>query len=357
MLGLASSVPAVLLSLVLVVSGIAKIRDSASVRESFVTLQLPPWLTRSAAPLLLPWAELVLAVALLALAGRLAVVVAGAVVALFVAYLVVILRAAGFDHPVECGCLGRLGLGVVGRVTVVRNAFLVLLAVWTLVDALGGNSVAVRWLAAEPAGWAWLAVVVMGVLLGGLMVYAGQRGTSDSAASAPFDTATPPPGAPATDDEDVGDYERTPIPHLPLTTPDGQTTTLRRLAGARARLLVFINPGCGSCLPALEAVPRIRKRAPQLGIHLVFLSGDDAQNPYVTPEALGDEWFTDPQGIFVDSLEIYSPAAVLLGADGYLAGGPVQGADGVREFFDDIAAALAAGEGPGDTADEWSVSG
>ena len=45
-----------------------------------------------------------------------------------------------------------------------------------------------------------------------------------------------------------------------------------------------------------------------------------------------------------------TPSAVLLGADGLLAGGPVGGGDEVREFVDDIIAQLAqAAVGPGDS--------
>ena len=41
-----------------------------------------------------------------------------------------------------------------------------------------------------------------------------------------------------------------------------------------------------------------------------------------------------------------TPAAVLLGADGYLAGGPVVGADVVAEFVDDVLDALSEQPGP-----------
>lgn len=364
MLGLASSIPALLLSLVLVISGVAKLCDGASVRESFVTLQLPPRLSRGPAPALLPWGELVLAGFLLVAWGPLAVVTAIAAVVLFVAYLVIIVRAVRFDHPVECGCLGRLGLGVVGPPTVVRNLVLVLLAGWTVADAVAGRSVLARWLQAEPAGWAWLGVTTAALLVAGLMVYAG-RGESmgDAGAAGGITGSAGAPdvigagahavghraGIPDTGTHDAGihdaaddpaDYERTRIPHLPLTTPDGSTVTLRRLAHTRARLLVYINPGCGACLPALAAVPGIRRSAPQLGTHLVFARAEDANNAYVTAEALGAEWFIDPDGIFALSMEMFSPSAVLLGADGYLAGGPVVGVASVQNFFDDIAAAL-----------------
>lgn len=338
---LASTVPALLLAVVLVVSGIAKARDAESVTESFITLQLPPWMARSIAPTLLPWAELALAVALIVLGGWLGGIAAAAAVVLFAAYLWVIARALGFDHPVECGCLGRLGLGVVGPVTVVRNILLLTIAVWALIDQLAaGRSVVSRWLEAGADGWAWLGVVAISVLTAGLMVYAGQdRDRSVADPAVPAEAYAVESGDNV--DVDPEDYERTPIPYLPLRRPDGSVVPMRMLAMDRARLLIMINPGCGSCVPVLDALPDFRRRVPQIGVHLMFFYPDAAENPYVTPEMLGDEWFVDEDSVVSMTMQLASPSAFLLGTDGYLAGGPVVGRDDVLEFFEDIAAALA----------------
>ncbi|WP_425309461.1 MauE/DoxX family redox-associated membrane protein [Ammonicoccus fulvus] len=340
----ASTVPALLLAVVLVVSGIAKARDGESVTESFITLQLPPWLARSVAPALLPWGELVLAVALVVLGGWLGGLAAVAAVLLFAAYLWVIARALEFDHPVECGCLGRLGLGVVGPVTVVRNVLLLGLSVWTLIDqVVAGRSVLSRWLDAGSANWAWLGAVAVSVVTAGLMVYAGKDRTETT--DAPAVAAAAPEayaGEPGDDVEtDPEDYERTPIPYLPLRRPDGTVVPMRTLAMDRARLLIMINPGCGSCVPVLDALPDFRRRVPQIGVHLMFFYPDAAENPYVTPDMLGDEWFVDEDSVVSMTLQLASPSAFLLGTDGYFAGGPVVGRDDVLEFFDDVAAALA----------------
>lgn len=335
MLALASTIPAILLAMVLVISGLAKLRDRAAVQESFVTLRLPAALTRSVAPALLPWGELALAVALLVLPGWADLLTGVAAVGLFAAYLIVIARAVGFDPPVECGCLGRLGLGVVGPVTVVRNALLVGLALWSLADAaLADRSVAARWLAAEAAGWAWLAVSAIGVAVAGLMVYARRDRAGTPA------PAAPPTLAEIAEDDEDDDYVRMPIPFLPLERPDGERITLRLLASNQARLIVWINPHCGTCTRVLDRVPALRSRVPRIGTHLVFARAEDAAAVSVTHEALGDEWFVDRDSVVAQSMELASPSAFLLGADGYLAGGPVVGTDAVLEFFGDIVAAL-----------------
>jgi hypothetical protein len=344
---LVSSIPAILLATVLLVSGVAKLRDSAAVRESFITLRMPPWLTRSIAPMLLPWGEVVLAIALIVLSGPLFVAAAIATLGLFLAYLVIIARANRFDEPVECGCLGRLGLGMVGPVTVVRNTVLVAVAILALVDAFAEQSILDRWLEADSAGWAWLGAVALGVVLTGLMVHAGRdpRGAESpaSAADAPHPAGHDAGGGVDADgDVEEADYERTPIPHISLVTPGTEhRVTLRQLATTHARLLVYVNPGCGACVKVLDALPGLRERIGHIiGIHLVLARDDYVENPYLTPEALGNEWFLDPERVFSGTLQLASPGAVLLGADGYLAGGPIVGAQSVIEFFEDIVAVL-----------------
>ena len=49
----------------------------------------------------------------------------------------------------------------------------------------------------------------------------------------------------------------------------------------------------------------------------------------------------DREGSVAHLFAVGSPAAVLLGADGLLAGGPIQGESQVVEFLDDVAAQLA----------------
>lgn len=56
--------PPLVAALLLVVSGVAKVRHPEETRSAFGELRLPRALTRSPAPVLLPWAEIVLAVAI-----------------------------------------------------------------------------------------------------------------------------------------------------------------------------------------------------------------------------------------------------------------------------------------------------
>ena len=64
----------------------------------------------------------------------------------------------------------------------------------------------------------------------------------------------------------------------------------------------------------------------------------------VMPYLAGHAYF-DPFGIARAAFGVGTPAAVLLGTDGMLAGGPVQGEDDVRAFVAEVAEQPARGAG------------
>jgi hypothetical protein len=154
-------VPPLLLVAVLVVSGVAKLRVPDDTASVFEKLRLPRFLLRFRAPRILPYAELALAAMLLLLPGRWYVVASTLALALFALYLVVVVRALGFGHPVRCGCFGRLGLGWVTRQTVVRNSVLLGVALITWIDSWRGEAVLPRLADAGEDLW-WLAAVLLG---------------------------------------------------------------------------------------------------------------------------------------------------------------------------------------------------
>lgn len=328
------SVPALLLALVLVVSGIAKVRDPQSTQESFHTLRLPLWLTRSAAPRLLPWAEIVLAGGLLLTSGWVQVLVALAAIALFTAYLVLIVRASRFPDKVECGCLGKLGLGTVGTVTIVRNVLLLALAAATLaaatlVDPSRAGSVIARLVDADAGEWGWLAAVAVAILVTGLMTYA-----SGSGPAAEFPEEEVP--------EEFVEYERRPTPTLFLTDIHGDRHNLVALAAAQARLVIYGEMRCGGCLTVLETLPAFQAANPEIAVHVLVDSYDmDARAKIPAELAV----FVDPELIFVQFFQLKAPGAVLFGADGLLAGGPASGKDAVLALLAEISDALAEARG------------
>lgn len=317
--------PPLVLAALLVVSGVSKVRRVEATRSAFAQLDLPRALTDSPAPRVLPWAEIVLAVALVAVPPPGAVSVAVLVLLLFVAYLGVIARALAFDHPVTCSCFGELGLGEVTRRTLVRNLLLVLLAVLTLWSATATSSVAARVVDADATIWAWLGlVVVTAVTL--TATFGGTKG--DRLASSP---------APGPAEEEL-DYARQPIPFAALEDADGTSYPLTDLISEGAVLLVFISPGCGPCA---EPIARLPRWATELGPVRVRAVVSVPVSAAVTaaPELEGLV-LHDPRGTLGRIFGTGTPGGVLLGGDGLLAGGPVRGTDEVLEFVADIRAEL-----------------
>lgn len=315
----------ILLALVLVVSGVAKLVNLSTAQDAFVSLRLPTFLVRLRAPQILPFAEIVLAIALLVTSGPLAVLVAVAALCVFVAYLVVIVRALGFDESVTCSCFGKLGLGAVDRFTAVRNAILVALAVLTLVDATHGHSVVHRMSQFNGGQWLWLGGVLAAIILTWLI--AGDRG-DDAPTAAPNHSAG-----------DTDEYLRAPIPFGRLRRPDNETVTFRALARSEAVLLLYVSPTCGSCVQVIEKARTWQRETDAVHTYLVL-----PMAPTSTPHGLADpedfDLLFDPESEMYNLFQTGTPTAILLGADGYLAGGPVVGFEPVAELLDDILAQL-----------------
>lgn len=312
--------PPLLLAGLLVLSGGAKARHTDATRSAFRELRVPATLADSAAPRALPWVEIVLAAALLLLPRPVAVPVAVLALLLFVTYLAVIARALTFDHPVTCGCFGELGLGEVTRRTLVRNVLLVLLAGLTVWSTAGEPSVAARLLGASAGTWAWLGLVVLG---GAVLVttFGGTKG------------APPLP-------EGGTDYERQPLPFATLADEEGGTLTMHELTTDGAVLLLFLSPGCGSCRPIIERLPQWSAGLGPVRVRAVV--AQSLETAIAAAPELAGRVLRDEKGVTARIFRVGTPGAVLLGGDGLLAGGPVQGAE-VLDFYEDVRAELVDG--------------
>lgn len=321
--------PPLLVGVLLLVSGVAKVRHPEETRSAFSQLQMPRSLTDSPAPAVLPWAEVLLAVALVLAPPPFALVVAGLALVLVVVYLAVIVRALGFGHPVTCSCFGRLGLGEVTRRTAVRNVLLVVAAALAVWSATADASVAARLVDASATTWVWLGLVVLTVAVV-VVTFGGTKGVTSSA-----DGIGEVAGA---QDGDEDDYDRQPIPFATLVEESGHETTMHELTAGGAVLLVFVSPTCGSCRPVIDQVEAwdeglgpVRLRA------VVFTALEDV---VAAEPTLAGRVLQDPSAITSRIFRVGTPGAVLLGADGMLAGGPVEGTDAVQAFYDDVRAEL-----------------
>ncbi|WP_068251929.1 TlpA family protein disulfide reductase [Janibacter corallicola] len=316
--------PPLLLAVLLAVSGVAKLRRRNDVISAFRELGMPAWLTDSPAPRMLPWVELVLAGALLAAPAPPSLGVATLTLLLFVAYLVVILRALRFDHPVTCGCFGRLGTGEVSRRTVARNVLLLGLAGLTMWSATEKEAIVVRLLQASGAVWAWLALTAVTAVLVWLTVAPAKGG--------------PVPRSPVSRDQGAEEYVPTPIPYASLVDASGTTLPLRDLIREGAHLLVFVSTTCGSCAEAIASIPEWDRR---LGpVRVSAATWRPVADVLEDHPDLKGHLLQDPSATTARIFGIGTPGAVLLGGDGMLAGGPVHGGVAVRDFVADVRAEL-----------------
>lgn len=319
--------PPLLIAVLLLISGAAKVRHPEETRSAFNQLRLPGLLTDSPAPRVLPWAEIVLAIALLAVPAPFAVVVAVVALVLFVSYLVVIVRALGFDYPVTCSCFGRLGLGEVTRRTAVRNVLLVVLALLAVWSATAPDSVVARLATARAETWLWLALVVLTVAV----VVATFGGTKGGPLASPTATDEAAEG-------ELVDYARQPLPYASLEDETGRSLPLTTLISQGATMLVFVSPGCGPCATPIERIPAWDELLGPVRVRAVVSMPLEAALGSVPH--LAERILHDPQATLARIFGIGTPGAVLLGGDGLLAGGPVQGSADVLAFVDDVHAEL-----------------
>lgn len=318
--------PPLLLALLLIVSGVAKARHTDATRSAFAQLELPRALVDSPAPRLLPWAEIALGLALVVAAPPFALPVAVLALLLCVGYLVVIVRALGFDHPVTCGCFGELGLGEVTRRTAVRNVLLVVVAILGVWSATAEQSVIKRLVDASAEAWGWLALVA---LTGALLVatFGGTKGDDVASSFARPDSA----------DGEL-DYVRQPLPFATLEDAEGNLHTLTELTRHGATLLVFVSTGCASCRPAIEKIAQWSRELSPLRV--LAVSAQPVEKTVAAAPELEGHVMHDPKGVTIRIFGAKTPGAVLMGGDGLLAGGPVSGGVDVADFVADVRAEL-----------------
>lgn len=328
------------LAAVLVLSGVAKLGDPGSTASMIRLLRLPSLLGHRLVPRALPVVELATAVLLLTPWRWTYAVGAAVSLSLFAAFLVVVARAMTFDPRPTCGCFGRVGDHRITARTVWRNVLLLVLALVTAGIAVSGSAGGALVARYDLGDWLWLGLAA-GLAAVAVLVLGG----SGTSAVRPRRDGDPSSGAaaePPVPDAEL-DYVRAPIPRGVLLSEDLQVTSLHALVRRRAQLLVLVNCWCGSTMATVERLSSWRERLPELDVQLVH-----THRPWDEPALSGVDgvWWDPGSGVY-DALRAgVSPAAVLLGADGLLAGGPVNGVDAVEEFVDDIVAELAGAEPP-----------
>ncbi|MDR6867256.1 putative membrane protein YphA (DoxX/SURF4 family) [Microbacterium resistens] len=318
-----SVIPALIVAAVLVVSGIAKLRhpdDEAGWAEMGVPAALRrPFLLR-----LHPWGEIVLGVAMLLLGGLLGAAAALAATALMTAYLVLVVRVVRSADDASCACFGTKR--AVTRVTIIRNSWYVALSLLALATAwanpLWGGPLA----AVGASGWGWIAGLAAAAITVAVTLWPEPVIAPEPVLSGP--------SVPAGEGVEELDYVRTRTPSVPVIRADGVTVDLRQLSMSQPLILLAVKPGCGACLPVLAKVGEWRELLPEVSVRLLLSSHpeNDAAAEHDEPQSLHD-----PNQYVRGSIADWAtPTAILLGADGMLAGGPVTGYPDISAFIEDV---------------------
>jgi Methylamine utilisation protein MauE len=313
---------------VFVASAVGKLAEPRRAAMAFDTLKVPrplaqPWMRTAH-----PWAELLIALCLIVTWGVPAVVTAIMTTALACFYVFLIVQALRRPEPTDCACFGLHGSEQVTGWTVIRNIWLLGLSVVCVWAAMDGRSPLQRAVELGSDVW-WLAAMVAAATMTALIVY--------PSAARPAAEAEGLVG-----DLDLEDYVRTEIPHVPVTTADGSVVSLRELAGSRPKLILAVSGTCSSCARTIDAAPQWRERLPEVDIHLLYASDPHASDgDPVTSSPSQPPNLYDPKRYAYEALRLRgTPSAVLLGADGMLAGGPVAGHEVISTFVADVEAEL-----------------
>ena len=315
---------------VLIASAVAKLRTPDDL-VGWGELGVPKVLRRQWLLRLHPWGEIALGAGLVVFGGWLGLAVAVVAVVLMAGYLWLVVRARAASDDASCACFGSKRR--ITRVTIIRNVWLVLLAVasaaviWTA--PLFGGALAV----ALSGWWGTVLGAAAAALTAVLVLWPDEPRVTAAAAS---QTAESSAAGHPVDGDGVRelDYVRTRTPAVPLFLADGTPVNLRELTRSRPLLMLAVSSTCGSCSMVIEKAPEFRTLLPEVDVRLMFTHAHDSGrlSELTEPQSLHDV-----DHLVSKSIEDWRvPSAVLFGIDGLLAGGPVTGVREIDQFVDDV---------------------
>ena len=330
-----------LLALVLLSAGAAKLADREGTRQAIVDFGAPSAL---AAPLglLLPLVELAVAATLLpASTGWWGALGALTLLSLFVGGITYNLARG---RKPDCHCFGQLHSAPAGWRTLARNGAVAAVAGFVLWEGFdGAGPSAVAWLGALST--AQLLGIIGGVVV--LVLLAGQWGflvhllrqngrllvrleaveatLAEGGSVAPSQNGTPVPQA---EGLPVGST----APDFSLSGLHGETLTLDALrAPDQPVMMLFTDPGCGPCNALLPDVGRWQQEHAQKLTLALVSQGEVEENKTKAQEhglrnvLLQNDWEVS------SSYEVKgTPSAVLINPDGKVASPVAGGAEGIR---------------------------
>jgi thiol-disulfide isomerase/thioredoxin len=333
-----------LLALVFILAGVAKLADRKGSKQAVIDFGVP---TALAAPLggaLLPLAELAVATSLVPAStawwGAL-----GALALLSLFIIGISINLARGRKP-ECHCFGQLHSAPAGWKTLARNGVLAAVAGFVLWEGYEGGAgpSAVAWVV--PLSTAQLLLFLSGVLV--LALLAGQwvflvhllRQNGRLLVRLEAVEASLPEGggvaAPSANGTPVNQAEGLPVgsaaPEFSLSGLYGETLTFEALGSSdRPVMMLFTDPGCGPCNAMLPEVGRWQQEhAHKLTLALIS-RGEVEENKTKAQEHALKNMLLQKDWEVSESYEVRgTPSAVLISPDGKVASPVAGGAEGIR---------------------------
>lgn len=306
----ASAITCLAVAIVFFWSGIGKLRAIASSGETLRALRLPEVAPRTLVSALAA-GELAVAVGIV-LAPPAATVAAAIGTLLAACFLAVVIRAWSLGSTDPCGCFGAGDRSVIGPALIVRNSALVVVAALATAALLTG---ARGFPAIFTSPVSTLPPLVAAAAVGALAASIAR--THERNAAAPS------------------------LAHVPglIDLRSGRIDLIERLVLGRAQLLVFVKPGCASCVAVLDSIDSLADElAERVDVRIVAgvragdtLSAALEREPRVTTVDLDDA--------VARSLDVTTrrPVGVLVGRDGNAVQPYAEGADQIQQLADTIA--------------------
>jgi len=312
-----------LLAGVFAVAGVGKLRDLEGSLRAVRDFGVPE---RAAAAigLLLPLAELTVAVALIFRPTTRWGAVAA--LALLLAFSVGIANALRRGQQPDCHCFGQIHSAPAGLGTLARNAVLAVLALVILVE--GPGPAVDDWVSARTA--AELAAVGVGAVavalaLLSLYLWRDRKELGLALGSAQVIANTAPPGIP------VG----TRAPEFTVKGLDGEKVTF---ASLRERglplLLVFVSPGCQSCVELLPKLARWQRTLTErLTIALISSGKAGDHDAWMGQHGLQNIFLQERAEVMERFRIRATPSAVIVTLDGKVGSKPAESVFGIEPLL------------------------
>lgn len=309
------------LAVVFAASAIGKLRSADRGRSTFDALRIPVQHPDTAATALII-VEALVAIGLVATTGWLFVAVAVAALLLTASLLIVVARAHRLGATEDCGCFGDWLPTAIGPWLIVRNALLTVIAASVLAAALASapsHVGAPAVVASGPAAFIALGAVGAALLIATAVWSMVRAATTESSSEGPI-----PRGAGAV-----------------LLAGTGEIVDVLAPA-TRAKLLVFVAPGCHACTTALKALEdsqgTLGSVADLYVVQKAVGGSASAQTAHDIPSSA--RFALDIGGSLGTVLEIgqATPVAAIIGTDGAQAGPLALGSDEVAVLIDSIRA-------------------